>query len=155
MKRVISTTVAGLILLFGAGGALAADNWEVPLKVRVDRAENQLAFGAHAEATAGFDGRFDVPVMSGGNLQAFFTAGGKQVWRSLVASPGVGSSWVLTVSSSLTGKSVNLEWAQNQLPGNCQVRLTDLATNENIDMRQQAQYVYVNQGVRKFAINVY
>jgi hypothetical protein len=151
MMSMVRTTVLITLLTLAASTLAAAQGWEAELTVRAGRAENRLAFGQHPAASAGIDGVFDVPALLAGDLKASFVLAGGKYWRDIRALGAAG--WQLRVESSLSDQELSIHWQPTALPAQA-LRLVDLTSGEVIDMRQQSDYRWRNEGARMFRIEM-
>lgn len=122
MKR--SRISAKLVVLLALPVLAAASDWECRLAVRAGAATNLLSFGQRSDASAGFDGRYDVPAMLQGAVQARFFAGGQGYWRD-IKGPGR-SEWLLRVDVSDVSVPVTLSWNDCHVPEGTTVTVAGL-----------------------------
>ena len=85
-----------------------AKDWDCRLAVKSGVAENALTFGQRSDGTAGFDGRYDVPALLRGAVQARFVSGNQGLWRD-IKGPGAGE-WRLTIEVTDMQQPVILSW---------------------------------------------
>ena len=151
MKKIalmIVLLIATLLVtpVFGAGG------WEATLKVSVGNAENKLVFGQKADATDGVDGFYDVEALLSGDIEAYFLLEDKMYWRDIRSFGD--SIWTIDVNSALEGKEIRLSWNPEDLPSGVNVFLMDDSEENAYDMKTGNGYVYRNDGLRQFRIEV-
>lgn len=136
----------------------SAEEWEVKIVASTpDGAENSLYFGQKPDATDGYDSRYEVRAMLGGDIEAYFPHAewdvlGEHFWRDIKA-PDQMKSWVFEVNTALSGVEIMLKWIPSKLPEGYAVELTDMATYDVIDMTSQGNYYYTDTGPRQFSIN--
>jgi len=130
-------------LLVGSSSAKAATGWESNLLVSAGAVESQLSFGQRADATNLADGRYDVPAMLSGTLQAAFTGGGGSLWRDIRALGREPEEWQLVVASS-GGRPVQITWDAEKLPEGFNFELLDADGDQVIAMDSIAMYTLAN-----------
>jgi hypothetical protein len=137
----------------------SADEWEVQIVASTpDGAENSLYFGQKPDATDGYDSRYEVRAMLGGDIKAYFPRAewdvlAKHFWRDIKA-PDPMKSWVFEVNTAISGTETMLKWNPLKLPDGYAVELTDMAQNTVIDMTSQSEHnYYTYSGPRQFTIN--
>lgn len=159
MVRMFLAVFVAVPLAWSASIPASAEEWEVEIVASTpDRAKNSLYFGQKPDATDGYDSRYEVRAMLGGDIEAYFphaewdnSAG--QFWRDIKA-PDPMKSWVFEVNTALGGTEIMLNWNPVSLPEGYAAELTDMATYGVIDMTSQANYYYTDTGPRKFSINI-
>lgn len=98
-----------------------AGDWECKLTVKSGVAENVLTFGQKADASNGIDGRYDVPALLRGAVQARFVEGGQGYWRD-IKGPGA-ADWLLSVDVSDAILPVTAVWSGCAIPAGTKVTL--------------------------------
>ncbi|MBU0484088.1 MAG: hypothetical protein KKB30_06195 [Proteobacteria bacterium] len=83
------------ILLFLLSLTQAGAEWEVNLVISAGSAKSRVSFGARFDATGDNDGRYDVPAMLSGDLQARFVDGGGFLWRDIRGTGHNLEEWIL------------------------------------------------------------
>jgi hypothetical protein len=136
--------VSGLLL--GSSLAEAAAGWETNLLISAGAAESRLSFGQRADATKQLDGRYDVPSIPGGTLQATFTGGGGQLWRDIRALGRNQEEWQLAIANG-GDQPVEITWDAAGLPPGFRFELIDTAAGRAIDMESFAAYTVVDPAV--------
>ena len=144
-KTILMFIAIPLSLLLTGGKGLA---WEAKITIRAGEIETKLIFGQEPDASSGMDGRYDVPALLSGELQAYFEAGGQRLWRD-IRGTGVGE-WAMVIESSRTGEIVLL-WESEKLPDR-EVLLIDGGLS--INMKEISRYSYTNDGKRILKIRV-
>jgi len=126
-------------LLAASSPAGAATGWETNLLVSAGTAESRLAFGQRADATSLADGRYDVPAMLGGTLQAAFTGGGGPLWRDIRAFGRDHEEWQLAIVGQ-GGQPVKIVWDAGSLPKGFSFELIDAETDQVVAMETCSAY---------------
>ncbi|MBU0675045.1 MAG: hypothetical protein KJ950_10415 [Proteobacteria bacterium] len=139
-----------LLLTLIAAPILAGNGWETNLTVSAGPASSRLSFGQQADATGGLDGRYDVPAMLSGDLQARFTDGGGTLWRDIRSTDG-NQEWQLAVEAA---GPVILRWDPAGLPSGSSLTLEDSARGKSIDMATVGEYAVTASGTSEFMIRL-
>jgi hypothetical protein len=134
--------------------AFAANGWEANLNIAVSGAENRLLFGEQTDATAGLDGQYDVPPMLGGNMAAYFTNGGGDLWRDIRPLTQDGNSWKLHIESSIYNRYITLHWDPAMFPETAKVTMNDVKDGIIIDMKNNNLFAYKNAAPKDLEIVV-
>jgi hypothetical protein len=156
MKRRIAYGMLMGTLLLGTAVCYGGEAWQMEIAAGVGNATNRLVVGQAADATEGVDGRYDIPALLSGDIQAYLDLGGEAYWRNIkdVCTGPCEKTWAVTVASSLAGETVTLRWNPSSVPGLAALALTDEATAETVDMSQAGAYSYQNTGARTFTLKV-
>jgi hypothetical protein len=156
MKRKIVYSILVVSLLLGSAVCYGEDAWEMEITASVQNAANRLVIGQAADATEGVDGRYDIPALLSGDIQAYLDLEGEAYWKDMrdVCSEPCERTWTVTVISPLADETVILRWNPSSMPGVAALILTDEATAETVDMRTTGAYSYHNTGVRTFTLKV-
>jgi len=145
--------ILGMMLAATACCAHAAQGWETALNVTSGSARVKLGFGQKDDATAGVDGRYEVPSLPGRDLQAFFLIENGTYWRDIRPANADGSAtWNLTVLAPATTGRVTLHWDATSLPTDTSVQLIDVAAKRTTDMNTQDRYSFDYVPSRTFLI---
>lgn len=135
--------------------AFATDGWEANLAISVSSAENRLLFGEKADGTDDLDGQYDVPPLLGGNLAAYFTNGGGNLWRDIRSQKQAGNTWKLHIESSVAhDRLVTVQWDPEDFPEWNNVTLNDVKNGVIVDMKKSNMFVYKNIGPKDLEIFV-
>jgi hypothetical protein len=147
-----------VLLAWSASIPASAEEWEAQIVASTPNgAENRLYFGQKPDATDGYDSRYEVRAILGGDIEAYFPHPewdvlAEHFWRDIKA-PDQMKSWVFEVNTALSGVEIMLKWIPSKLPEGYAVVLTDMATYDVIDMTSQGNYYYMDTGPRQFSIN--
>ena len=148
-----------VLLAWSTSIPASAEEWEVQIVASTpDGAENSLYFGQKPDATDGYDSRYEVRAMLGGDIEAYFPHAewdvlAERFWRDIKA-PDQMKSWVFEVNTAISGTEIMLKWNPLKLPEGYAVELTDMAQNSVIDMTSQSEHSYhAYSGPRQFTIN--
>lgn len=120
MKRTLISV--NLVVLLALPLLAAASDWECRLAVQAGTATNVLSFGQRSDAHDGNDGRYDVPAMLQGAVQARFFAGGQGYWRD-IKGPGR-AEWLLRVDVIDITVPVTLSWNDCHVPAGTTVTVS-------------------------------
>lgn len=123
-KNILMLIFIGSNLLVGNPLVEAAAGWESNLLVSAGVAESRLSLGQRADATNLADGRYDVPAMLGGSLQAAFTGGGGPLWRDIRAFGRDREEWQLAIAG-FGDQPVKIAWDAEGLPSGLRFELID------------------------------
>lgn len=160
MLRRIILLLMLLPILFVAA-AEAAPQWQATLWVQAGGGENELVLGADDTATDGFDNRWDVYTMLGGQLRSYFPHTDwaqtfQQYCRDIRAkAPGKTTEWMFVVESDLGSTSVTITRSLSLFPSDHQISLIDDTAGKTIDMRSNSSYSFTYTGKRNFRVSVY
>lgn len=153
-KRHKASVMIVLMLLFVIALPLnASDGWEANIVVTVQNAENKLSFGQKADATDGIDGRYDVPAMLSGDIEAYFLCEGESLWRDIRGN-SMRNIWDMRIESPLTEKTIVLRWKPDILPEGVEINLIDASSGKAIDLKAETSYSYTNTGPRDFRLEI-
>ena len=158
LKGSMARMFLAVLLAWSTSIPASAEEWEVQIVASTpDGAENRLYFGQKADATDGYDSRYEVRAMLGGDIEAYFPHAewdvlAEHFWRDIKA-PDQMKSWVFEVNTALSGVEIMLKWIPSKLPEGYAVELMDMATYDVIDMTSQDNYYYTDTGPRQFSIN--
>lgn len=154
MKKII-VTVASIIILMNTSISIAENGWELSIKAKVLNAENILIIGQNPDASDGVDGRYDVPALLAGDIEAYIKLGNDTYWKDIKESCTIScqKSWNFFVDSKVAGQIIELRWNPLTIPENISINLTDKATNNVIDMKKANNYYYENTNKREFIVN--
>jgi hypothetical protein len=150
--RTLPAMVVALMLTSGIAAARSETDWEAPLTISAGRATLRLCFGQKEDATSFVDNRYDVPAMPGGSLQAGFDLGGGSFWRDIRSPEEVRQTWTLHIRGPKLGEMVRLSW-ESPPPGEW-ARLVDPAAGRSIDLKNNMEYSFRNDGPRTLHIEV-
>lgn len=160
MKGSVARMFLAVLLASSTSIPASAEEWEVQIIASTrDGAENSLYFGQKPDATDGYDSRYEVRAMLGGDIEAYFPHAewdvlAEHFWRDIKA-PDQMKSWVFEVNTALSGTETILKWNPLKLPEGYAVELTDMAQNTVIDMTSQSEHnYYTYSGPRQFTINI-
>lgn len=145
------------LLFFLVSAVSAGDGWETTIKVSVLTAENKLVIGQKADASDAIDGRYDVPALLAGDIQAYTGLEGDKYWKDIrqTCNAACKKIWDIVIESDLEGEVVKLSWNSPAIPNGTGVVMKDTETGEIIDMCSgQQEYGYENKGSRKFTLEV-
>lgn len=154
----IKNIFAGLITLlclFSAGTVYCSDEWMMQIRVRSLDAQNKLIIGQRADATDRIEGRYDVPALPGGDIDAYLYLEGKQYWKDIknTCNTRCRKTWNISVESSTRGEDVKLSWSLPDIPDNASIILIDKQTGVVTDMiSKQYEYIYKNSGKKEFTV---
>ena len=145
------------------GGVAFSAAWEIPLMVTDGERIDQLVTGVAAEATDGYDARYDfphAPAPPSPYLVAYFHhpewGVAQPPWyredirkeKDLLAAGAKPEMWVansnLIVSSSLLNRDLTISWNVREVPAGYRVLLHDPTAGLTIDCRQQGSYTFNN-----------
>jgi hypothetical protein len=156
MKRKIVYSILVVALLLVTAVCYGGEAWQMEITASVQNAANRLVIGQAVDATGGIDGRYDVPALLSGDIQAYLDLEGEAYWRDTrdVCSGPCEKTWTVTVASSLAGETVTLRWNPSSVPGEAGLALTDETTAETVDMTKAGAYSYQNTGTRVFTLKV-
>lgn len=155
IKRAIITIVAITIMLINANISTAENSWEISIKAKTLNAENRLTIGQRPDASDGIDGRYDVPALLAGNIEAYMELEGNKYWKNIKESCNAPckKAWNIFVESGALGQIIELNWNSLNIPDNINIILIDTATGEVIDMKtEQHEYTYENRGRKEFIL---
>lgn len=158
MRGTMGRMFLAALLAWSTSIPASAEEWEVQIVASTpDGAENSLYFGQMPDATDGYDSRYEVRAMLGGDIAAYFRHAewnvlGEHFWRDIKA-PDKMKSWGFEVNTALSGVEIMLKWNPLKLPEGYTVELIDMAQNTAIDMTSQGNYYYTDTGPRQFTIN--
>ncbi|MBU0484079.1 MAG: hypothetical protein KKB30_06150 [Proteobacteria bacterium] len=141
------------ILLFLPSLAQAGPEWEVNLAISAGSAKSRVSFGAKFDATADKDGRYDVPAMLSGDLQARFIDGGGSLWRDIRGTGHNLEEWRLVVDTS-SETAVTISWDQAGLPAGCWLELIDQEQGEKVAMADVSIYIVPSALHSEFLVRV-
>jgi len=150
-----------VLLAWSTSTPASAEEWQVKIVASTsDGAENSLYFGQKPDATDGYDSRYEVLALLGGDIEAYFPHAewdvlAEHFWRDIKA-PDQMKSWVFEVNTALSGTEIMLKWDPLKLPDGYTVELTDTAQQAVINMTSQSEhyyYTYSGSGPRQFTIN--
>ncbi|MBU0484073.1 MAG: hypothetical protein KKB30_06120 [Proteobacteria bacterium] len=131
----------------------AGAEWEVNLAISAGAANSRLTFGAKFDATGQQDGRYDVPAMLSGDLQARFVGGGGSLWRDIRGTGPKFEEWLLVVDTA-NETAVTISWDQAGLPAGCWLELIDQAQGEKIAMAKDSAYIALPATHSEFLVRV-
>ncbi|MCL5022125.1 MAG: hypothetical protein M1497_01935 [Nitrospirae bacterium] len=152
-RYTLKTIMISMMLATLAAPAYAASEWEAGITATVGNASNRLSAGQKSGATDGFDPGYEVPAMPAGDVRAYFTCEGREVWRDIKgAAPDNLREWDLSIESPLTGKTVTISWDSAAVPGG--LTLKDPSTGAEVDMSAVSSYAYVNTGRKNLVIQM-
>ena len=155
LKYMIAGLTA-LLCLSSAGTAFCGDGWTMKLRARSLDAQNKLIIGQMPDATDGADGRYDVPAMAGGDLEAYSDIEGKRYWGDIrsTCESYCRNTWSIIVRSAAPGNVLKLTWDPDDVPDNIKITLTDEGTGEVADMLSgQNGYSCENHGINVFTVS--
>ena len=159
MRGTMERMFPAVLLAWSISIPASAEEWEAQIVASTpDGAENRLYFGQKPDATDGYDSRYEVRAILSGDIEAYFPHTewdvlAEHFWRDIKA-PDQMKSWVFEVGTALSGVEIMLEWVPSELPEGYVVELTDMVTNDVIDMTSQGSYYYTDIGPRQFSINI-
>lgn len=154
-KTVMAIAIMAITFI-SAGVSYAGSGWQFEITAKVLNAENRLVVGQEPDASDGLDGMYDVPALLSGDIQAYIDLEGDTYWKDIkeaCAAP-CKKTWTLVVESWAEGQTVELGWKPSGMPAGVRMVLTDMATGEEIDMKKEQGYAYVNRGRREFTVGV-
>ncbi|WP_207063198.1 hypothetical protein [Motiliproteus sp. SC1-56] len=159
MRGSMARMFLAVLLAWSASIPASAEEWEVEIVASTpDGAENSLHFGQKPDATDGYDSRYEVRAMLGGDIEASFPHAewdvlAEHFWRDIKAADQT-KSWVFEVNTALSGTETTLKWDPLKLPEGYVVELTDMAQHTVIDMTSQSEHHFSTYGgPRQFTIN--
>ena len=156
--KTIKNAVFAVILIAAIPLPVMAVDWEANITASTSTsAQNRISFGQRSDATDGFDGQYEVPAFSGGQISAYFphpewNVPAELYWRD-IKGPDPQKTWVFKVESVLNGNTLSLMWNSSQIPEGYTAILVDDTTGASADMTTQGVYIYTNTGPRQFTIN--
>lgn len=160
MRGPMARILLAMLLAWSISIPASAEEWEVQIVASTPAgAENSLYFGQKPDATDGYDSRYEVRAMLGGDIEAYFPHAewdvlAEHFWRDIKA-PDQMKSWVFEVKTALGGTETILKWNPSKLPEGYAVELTDMAQHTVIDMTSQSEhYYYTYSEPRQFTINI-
>lgn len=155
VKYGLQSTILLIVYLLFASPVLAVD-WEMNISAYTStKAENRISLGQKTGATDGFDGRYDTPSYTEGDMSTYFPhpewgEAMDKFWRDIKA-PGREKSWLFKVATPISGQ-VTLIWSSTQIPFGYTALLVDLGGGGTIDMTTSSVYSYANNGERSFSV---
>ena len=159
MRESVARIFIAVLLAWSTSIPASAEEWEAQIVASTaDGAENSLYFGQKPDATDGYDSRYEVRALLGGDIEAYFPHAewdvlAERFWRDIKA-PAQLKSWVFEVKTAVSGTETILKWDPLKLPEGYAVELTDMAQNTVIDMTSQSEHnYYTYSGPRQFTIN--
>ena len=159
MRGSVARVFLAVLLAWSTSIPASAEEWEAQIVASTpDGAENSIYFGQKPDASDGYDSRYEVRAMLGGDIEAYFPHAewdvlAERFWRDIKA-PDQMKSWVFEVNTALSGTETMLKWNPLKFPEGYAVELTDMAQNTVIDMTSQSEHSYYTySGPRQFTIN--
>ena len=132
--------------------AAGAAGWEVGLVISQGDVTARLSFGQQGDASAGRDGRYDVPAMLSGSLQTWFATGADQLWRDIRQTGRLSATWELRIAADHAGVPVRIAWNPKVLPSGMRLTLVDEYRNAVVDMQRTPWYTFSGRGVRTLRV---
>jgi len=145
-----------------AKGNKDQENWLVHLNATTERTEDLLpVLGIQSDATDGFDPKYDIPAPplppGGRSISLYFP---HPEWQTPLGSNFSGDirsidgikAWNFELVSTEAGKQVVLKWITENLPSNLELFLTDLTTQESVNMNRTNEYQFIYNGKRSFQV---
>jgi hypothetical protein len=156
MKRIIVYGILMGTLLLSTAVCFGGEAWQMEVTAGAGNATNRLVVGQAVDATEGIDGRYDIPALLSGDIQAYLDLEGEAYWKDIrdVCSGPCERTWTVMVLSSLADETVTLRWNSSSMPGVTALALTDETTAETVDMTATREYSYQNTGARNFTLKV-
>lgn len=148
-------TIIQIILLTGILNA--QDSWEMNITARVLNAENRLTIGQRPDASDSIDGRYDVPALLAGDIEAYIELEGDKYWRDIRQTCNITckKTWNIIVESEIQEQLIELSWNSSDIPNDASIILIDTETGEVTEMNsEQYEYIYENKGRREFIVEV-
>ncbi len=143
------------ICFLTTGTAYSSDDWMMQLMVKAGDARNKLIIGQKTDAIDGIDGRYDVPAMLGGDIEAYLYVKGQKYWKDVrqTCSTNCKKIWSLSIKSPIPGEVVTISWNPQNIPPDKIVTLIDKETGVVISMVSgQQEYTYENSGIKEFIV---
>ncbi|BCA79887.1 hypothetical protein [Desulfuromonas sp. AOP6] len=145
----------GMLLVATAVSAHNEKGWEASLNVVAGPARVQLSFGQKIDATPEVDGRYDVPALPHGMLQAHFLIGPGQYWRDIHRLTEMeDGQWRLVIQADAPTSPIVLTWDHTALPSNRSIELIDVEGGVVTDMLERETYIYPGSQKREFVIRI-
>lgn len=159
IRKVTSNTLLACLaaVLIPAYSLAAGGDWEIKLKASTpQKARNNIFLGQKADATDGYDAKYDGDAMLDGVIKAYFphSEWGRTTtnyWRDIMG-PGDEKIWTMKVECDTSGETITVSWVASTLPAGYTAVLTDMSTNSAVDMTARDSYAYANSGPREFKI---
>lgn len=155
----MSGRTATYLLIFGllivmAGPVRAQDEWQLEIQVRVQNAGNRLIIGQTLGASDAVDGRYDVPALLNGDVQAYMTLSGQQLWKDMrtICTGSCRKQWNIIVESPLTDELVSIGWDPEQIPSGISMVLLNMETGGQVDMNRESGMAFANKGMSELVI---
>jgi len=132
-------------------------DWTIKIKSSVGEYHSQITFGEFADASVGYDVKYDAPAHPApAAIMAYFPhsewgLNDTQFWYD-IKSQGQSREWTFFTDSNLDGQELSLEWNSAVVPAEYKITLTDTSTGQSIDMKNKASYSYVSGSPRQFTI---
>lgn len=145
------------ICFLTTGTAYSSDDWMMQLRVKAGDARNTLIIGQKADAIDGVDGRYDVPAMLSGDIEAYLYVEGNKYWKDVkqTCSTDCRKIWSISIESSIPGEVISFSWDPQNIPSDKTLILIDKETGVVTDMLSgQREYAYENSGIREFILVV-
>ena len=126
------------------------------ITAKVQNAENRLTIGQKSDASDLIDGRYDVPALLAGDIEAYIELEGDKYWKDIrqACNAACKKTWNIVVESEVQGQSIELIWKSSDIPDNAEMVLMDRKTSKKTDMTLSHEYIYENTGKREFIVEV-
>lgn len=144
-----------MICFLTTGIAYSSDDWMMQLHVKAGDARNKLMIGQRTDAVDGIDGRYDVPAMLGGNIEAYLYVEGGKYWKDIkqTCSADCRKIWIISIESPMPWEVIKLSWDPQNIPSDKTLILIDNETGAVTDMLSgHREYAYENSGIKEFIL---
>lgn len=154
-KMVTIAAIAVTIMLMNIRLSTAENDWQVNIKAKILDVENRLVIGQGHEAGDGIDGRYDVPALLGGDIEAYIELEDNRFWKDIKKSceNTCQKMWNIFVESNAMG-NMELTWDLLNIPNDISINLLDTKTGEIINMKTNNKYPFENTGKRRLIVEV-
>lgn len=144
-----------LICFLSAAPAYSGDEWTMKIGVKASDVRSKLVIGQKPDAIDGIDGRYDVPAMPGGDIEAYIELQGHKYWKDVkhTCSTNCRKTWNIVIASPLQGEDIRISWDPQNIPVDRSMIMIDMETGFITDMISARQgYSYKNTGMKRFAV---
>ena len=153
-KTIIILTIIIIQILIISNVLFAGDKWQMNIIAKVQNAENRLTIGQSLDASDLIDGRYDVPALLAGDIEAYIELENDKYWKDIrkTCNASCNKTWNIIVESSVQEHLIELIWNSSDIPDNAGMVLIDKKTGKKIDMISSHEYIYKNTGKREFTV---
>ena len=156
IKSIIITTIIIIQVLIISNLLFAGDKWQMNITAKVQNAENRLTIGQRPDASDLIDGRYDVPALLAGDIEAYIELEDDKYWKDIrkACVTKCKKKWNIIVESALQGYIIKLSWNSLDIPDNTGMVLVDMNNGVATDMKLSNEYIYKTTGKREFTVEV-